>query len=234
MVTRTPTRHGSPNARRRTRPTAPHRSATGWWLALVLMLLALALAALPARAATAAPATAASGTSTTASATPAKAGDPESQPIPEGSSGPATISGGASGTLLRLGLGLAVVVGLIALIWYVLKRVQRSRYPALDDRSPTGLIDVLATTALGPSRSLHLVRVGEEIVLIGSTDHSVAPIARIGAEDAVSLVGAMPPGAAARAGAATGDPGTDARARAVATATDGTIVERLRALTTRR
>ena len=184
----------------------PRLPAAGWTLALGVTLLATAVSALPAVAATA----------TT------KAVDPETLPIPEGSAAPTTLSGGSGGTLLRLGLGLVVVVGLIALVWYVMKRIQRSRYPALDERGPS-LIDVVATTSLGPNRALHLVRVGDEIVLVGATDHSVNVVTRIGAEDAAGL----------------GDdtsrrPAIDDRERAVATATYGSMVDRLRAMTTRR
>jgi flagellar biosynthetic protein FliO len=233
MVTLTPTRHGSPNTRRRTRPAARLGSAVGRLLALALVALALALSAAPAVAATATQTT----TSTTATA-PAKGrqstsvpADPnEKLPIPEGSDNPVSMSGGAGGTLIRLVLGLGVVVGLIGGVWYVLKRIQRSRYPAMDDRNPAGLIDVLATTSLGPNRSLHLVKVGEEIVLVGSTDHQVAPITRIGAEDAAALAGAGSPDPKSF----RGDPGAAARTRAQQSAADQSVVDRLRAMTARR
>jgi flagellar protein FliO/FliZ len=140
------------------------------------------------------------------------------------------MSGGAGGTLIRLVLGLGVVVGLIGGVWYVLKRIQRSRYPAMDDRNPAGLIDVLATTSLGPNRSLHLVKVGEEIVLVGATDHQVAPITRIGAEDAAALAGAQTP----QPKSFRGDPGAAARTRAQQSAADQSVVDRLRAMTARR
>jgi flagellar biogenesis protein FliO len=233
MVTLTPTRHGSPNTRRRTRPAARLGSAVGRLLALALVALALALSAAPAVAATATQTT----TSTTATA-PAKGrpstsvpADPnEKLPIPEGSDNPVSMSGGAGGTLIRLVLGLGVVVGLIGGVWYVMKRIQRSRYPAMDDRNPAGLIDVLATTSLGPNRSLHLVKVGEEIVLVGSTDHQVAPITRIGAEDAAALAGAEAP----QPKSFRGDPGAAARTRAQQSAADQSVVDRLRAMTARR
>ena len=215
MVISSPTRHGSPSTpRRRTRPSPPRTAAAGWPLTLAAALTALALSALPALAQT--------------TTTPT---DPESLPIPEGSAAPTSLSGGAGGTLLRLGLGLVVVIGLIALVWYVMKRVHRARYPALEERG-VSLIDVVATTSIGPSRALHLVRVGEEIVLVGATDQSVNAIARIGAEDAHGLMDPAPP----RSGfgrPAAAEPLGD-RERAVATATDASLVERLRAMTTRR
>lgn len=219
MVTPTPTRHGSPHTRRRMRPTRRPRPALGWAIAGVLLALALALTALPAHAA-----------GRSAATTAASVSPNERLPIPAGSSSPVSVSGGAGGTMLRLGLGMVVVVGLIALVWYVLKRVQRSRYPALDDRSSTGLIDVLATAPLGPNRSLHLVNVGEEIVLVGATDHAVAPIVRIGAEDAAPLVGAVAPPPKSFGA----DPGAAARSRAQQNAADASLVDRLRAMTARR
>ena len=186
-----------------------------------IALAALALAAGPAHAAT-----------TTAPA------DPESLPIPEGSSAPGNLSGGAGDTLMRLGLGLVVVVGLIALVWYVLKRVQRSRYPSLERAGKAGgLIDVVSTTSIGPNRTLHVVRVGEEILLVGSTDHSITALARLGSDDLVGLVdvppttstfGRNPPGPQA------GDPGVDDRVRAVTTSSDGALIDKLRSMTTRK
>jgi flagellar biogenesis protein FliO len=235
MVTLTPTRHGSPDTRRRTRPAARLGSAVGRLTALGLVALALALTAAPAVAQTTTAATTTATTSTTAKA-PAKTAkgvpaDPnEKLPIPEGSDSPVAMSGGAGGTLIRLVLGLGVVVGLIGAVWYVMKRVQRSRYPAMDDRNPAGLIDVMATTSLGPNRSLHLVKVGEEIVLVGSTDQSVAPITRIGAEDAAALAGSGAP----EPTSFRGDPGAAARTRAQKSATDQSVVDRLRAMTARR
>ena len=196
------------------RPSPPRIAAAGWPLTLAAALMALALSAIPALAQT--------------TTTPA---DPEDLPIPEGSAAPTSLSGGAGGTLLRLGLGLVIVIGLIALVWYVMKRIQRAKYPALEERGDS-LIDVVATTSIGPGRALHLVRVGEEIVLVGATDNSVNVIARIGAEDAPGPMDLAPPRPGfARSGTAAplGD-----RERAVATATDASLVERLRAMTTRR
>ncbi|MGE0028802.1 MAG: FliO/MopB family protein [Thermoleophilia bacterium] len=234
MVTLTPTRHGSPHTRRRTRPAARLGSAVGRLTALVLVALALALAAAPAVAQTTTTGTTTAANTTTAPASKGAKGVPvdpnEKLPIPEGSDNPVSMSGGAGGTLIRLVLGLGIVVGLIGGVWYVLKRVQRSRYPGMDDRNPAGLIDVLATTSLGPNRSLHLVKVGEEIVLVGSTDHQVAPITRIGAEDAASLAGAAAP----HPKSFRGDPGAAARTRAQKSATDQSVVDRLRAMTARR
>ena len=243
MVTLIPARHGSPHTpRRRMRLHRPPIAAAARALALVALLAALAVAAPSALAQGAAP----EGASTTAArAATAPAGadapargrttaDPESQLIPEGSSRPTSIDAGGAGTLLRLLIGLVIVVGLIAAVWYVMKRVQRSRFPALEERG-SALVEIVTTTPLGPNRSLHLIRVGEELLLIGSADGGITPITTLDGEQAAALVDLAPPGP--RFGAppgGAGGPGADDRARAVATAGLGSLVERLRAMTTRR
>jgi flagellar protein FliO/FliZ len=199
------------------RPPAPRIAAAGRTalaVGLTLILAAPAWAAAPA-----------------ARGAAGKAVDPESLPIPEGSSSPTAISSGVGGTMLRLGTGLVVVIGLIALIWYVMKRYQRSKFPALEERGTAGgLIDVVTTTPLGPSRSLHLVRVGDELVLVGSTDHNVTPLARIGADEASALVDATtPPPPPDRRGFGSTRP-----RRPAAPAPGDSLVDRLRDLTTRR
>lgn len=125
-------------------------------------------------------------TSTARAATTPAADDPESQPIREGSGGPVSVSGGIGGTLVRLMIGLLLVVGLIFAVWWVMKRVQRSRYPAVE-ADATGLIGVMATTPLGPNRALHLVRVGDEVVLVGATEQSVQAVARLDAATASAI-----------------------------------------------
>lgn len=221
MVTTPTTRHGSPTPpRRRTRLLSAARAAraVALWAGLVLA------------AALAAPATAL-GQGAGGARRPA---DTESLPIPEGSSGPTAVTDGAGGTMLRLGLGLVVVLALVAAVWFVLRRVQRSRYAGVDAR-PNGVIEIVSTTPLGPSRALHLVRVGEELILVGATEQSIGPVARIGEEAAAGLVDLAPPGRRHGPGAPRDrGPGADDRARAVATSEDAGLVERLRALTVRR
>jgi flagellar protein FliO/FliZ len=48
-------------------------------------------------------------------------------------------------------------------------------------------MSVIASTPLAPGRSVHLIRVGEEIVLIGSGEQSVTPIRVYSAEEARQL-----------------------------------------------
>jgi flagellar protein FliO/FliZ len=167
-------------------------------------------------------------------ATAATPADPESLPIPKGSSGGTGVTGGAGGTLLRMGIGLVVVLLVIGAVWYVLKRVRAAKYPEMDARG-SSMIDVLATTPLGPNRNLHLVRVGDELVVIGATDHSISALARIEDDQTESFLSDL--GAPDARGAFTPSAGsrrTDARFRAPAAPRDATVLDRLRALTTRR
>src|SRR5690606_9563730 len=60
-----------------------------------------------------------------------------------------------------------------------LKKWGSSRMQGVAGRA--GVIDVVATTALAQGRALHLVRVGEELVLVGATEQSIT---RIGDFDA--------------------------------------------------
>lgn len=85
----------------------------------------------------------------------------------------ASSSGGGGGTsLLRTIVGLVVVIGLIYGIAFVMRRVRKRR----DGRvSGSGLASA-ATLPLGGGRSLHLVRAGTELILVGASEHGVTPI----------------------------------------------------------
>lgn len=192
--------------------------------ALARALAVAALAALLAPAAALAAAT--STTSTTA--------DPESLPIAQ-STPSSGVASGAGGTLLRFGIGLAVVLAVIGGVWYVLKRVRSSRYPEMDARG-SSLIDVLSTTPLGPNRNLHVVRVGDEIVVLGATEQSITPVTSLtGAQADALLQDLLAPDARGAFSTSAGPRRSDARFRVPSVpVADATVLDRLRALTTRR
>ena len=73
---------------------------------------------------------------------------------------------------MRTIVGLAVVIGVIYGLYWILKQVKASRE---ETASGEGL-ETLATLPLGTNRSLHLVRAGQEIVLVGAGEHGVTPI----------------------------------------------------------
>jgi flagellar protein FliO/FliZ len=122
---------------------------------------------------TAPAALAATSTSATGENTPLKL-DPS--PVAEHSSG-------GGGGMVRTIVGLAVVIAVIFGLHWVLKQVKSSR----ETRSTGGGLQPLATLALGTNRSLHLVRAGSEIVLLGSAEQSVTPLRVYSEEEARSL-----------------------------------------------
>ena len=87
-------------------------------------------------------------------------------------SAPAQAAGSAGGGLVRTIVGLAIVVGVIYGLYWILKQVKASRE---ETASGDGLT-TLATLPLGANRSIHLVRAGQEIVLVGAGEHGVTPI----------------------------------------------------------
>ena len=81
-------------------------------------------------------------------------------------------SSGGGGGIVRTIVGLAVVIGVIVGLHWVLKQIKSSRE---SHSTGTGL-QPLSTLALGPGRALHLVRTGNEIVLVGVAEHGVTPV----------------------------------------------------------
>jgi flagellar protein FliO/FliZ len=132
-----------------------------------------------------------------------------------------TVGGGSSG-LVRTIVGLAVVIAVIYGIAWVLRQVKSAR----EERTSGYGLQHAATIPLGANRSLHLVRAGRELVLVGSAEHGVVPIRTYSEQEAreLGLVAdehgpAGPPAAAGGAAIAAG-------AR--------TLVDRLRDLTVRK
>jgi flagellar protein FliO/FliZ len=94
-------------------------------------------------------------------------------------------SGGAS--IVRTVVGLAIVIAVIWGLSWILRQVKSGRDP---DVPSTGLQSVAALT-LSTGRSVHLVRAGNEYVLLASAEHGVAPIHRY-SEDEAREAGLLP------------------------------------------
>lgn len=92
-------------------------------------------------------------------------------------------SSGGGGGIVRTIVGLAVVIGVIVGLHWVLKQIKSSRE---SHSTGTGL-QPLSTLALGPGRALHLVRAGSEIVLVGVAEHGVTPVRVYTEEEARTL-----------------------------------------------
>jgi flagellar protein FliO/FliZ len=94
------------------------------------------------------------------------------------------ISAGGGGGLVRTIVGLAIVLGVIFGLHWVLKQIKTSREQSGAGR---GLLPI-ATVPLGPGKALHLVRAGREIVLVGASEQGVTPI-RVYTEDEARALG---------------------------------------------
>lgn len=114
---------------------------------------------------------------------------------------PATQAPAGGGSIVRTVVGLAVVIGVIYGLYWVLKQVKASR----EEKASGHGLAALATLPLGPSRSLQLVRAGREIVLVGVSEHGVTPVRTYteGEAEAAGLLDLEPddaPGPGAQAG----------------------------------
>jgi flagellar protein FliO/FliZ len=89
-----------------------------------------------------------------------------------GTSKPASGAGPGGGSIVRTIVGLAVVIGVIYGLTWVLKQVKAAKATSA---SGAGL-ETLATLPLGTNKTLHLVRAGDEVVLIGAGEGGVTPI----------------------------------------------------------
>src|SRR3954452_15399439 len=110
----------------------------------------------------------------------------EDQPVPTPSSDTkAAVAHSASGggSIVRTIVGLAVVLGVIYGIHWLLKQVKASK----DSAGAGESLETVASLSLGTNRSLHLVRVGGEIVLLGAAEHQITPIRRYSETEAHAL-----------------------------------------------
>lgn len=109
---------------------------------------------------------------------------------------PHTSSGGAS--IVRTIVGLAIVIAVIWGLSWILRQVKSGRDPQV---STAGLASVAALT-LGSGRSVHLIRAGNDYVLLGSAEQGLVPIHRYTEEQAraagLPMLGEPPPPRARR------------------------------------
>ena len=96
------------------------------------------------------------------------------------SGGKSTLAGSSGGGLLRTVIGLVVVV---IVIWAVAKVLRYVKASKESRASGTGLQSV-ATLPLGNNRAVHVVRVGSEILLLGTAEQQVTQLARYTEDEA--------------------------------------------------
>jgi flagellar protein FliO/FliZ len=125
-----------------------------------------------------------------AGASTTKASDPYGEDtalnLPTGGSESAQSAAGGGGGLVRTFVGLAVVIAVIYGLYWVLKQVKAGR----EERTVGKGLETTATVPLGPNRSLHLVRAGNELVLVGVAEGAVTPI-RTYTEDEARAAGLL-------------------------------------------
>ena len=89
---------------------------------------------------------------------------------------------GGSGGIARMIVGLALVLGVIYGLSWVVKQIKTSKE---GEATGAGMTQV-SSLPLGPGRSVHLLRVGDELLLVGSAEKGVTPLRRYGLEEAVA------------------------------------------------
>jgi len=125
------------------------------------------------------------------------AADPEDKAVnlsPDASAAKGGAESAGGGSILRTIVSLAIVLGVIYSLYWVLKKVKASK----DSTASGAGLESLAMLPLGTGRALHLVRAGSEIVLVGTAEHSVTPIRRYSETEARALgllETPVPPGA---------------------------------------
>jgi flagellar biogenesis protein FliO len=108
-----------------------------------------------------------------------------------------TVPTSGLGDLGRVLLGLFLVVLVIGALYAGMKRAQRGRLPG----KTSGIVQVRETTQLGPGRNLHLVEIGDRVLLVGATEHGIALLQGYDREEAAAegllgdeeAVAAVPP-----------------------------------------
>ena len=87
-------------------------------------------------------------------------------------------SGG--GSLVRTIVGLAIVLGVIYGLHWVLKQVKASR----EGKASGSALTTLSTLPLGTNRSVHVVRAGDEVLVLGATEHGITQLRTYSEEEA--------------------------------------------------
>jgi flagellar protein FliO/FliZ len=141
----------------------------------------------------------------------------------------ATDVGSSGGAIVRMLIGLAIVIAVIYAIYALLKRANGRKGGVRSD----GRMTVVASTQLAPGAAVHLVQVGDELVLVGQAQQGVTPIRIYTADEAqrlgVALDRGVSPFVPTGRPAASGKPGAGGFKKNFG----ASLVEELRRRTTR-
>ncbi|QHF46116.1 flagellar biosynthetic protein FliO [Pseudomonas sp. S35] len=92
------------------------------------------------------------------------------EPVAQAAAAAAPVGSGLGGQLTQLVLGLLLVVGLIFVLAWLLRRVQQV------GPGNAQVIEMIGSRALGPRDRLVLVQVGDEQILLGLTPGRITPL----------------------------------------------------------
>jgi flagellar protein FliO/FliZ len=106
----------------------------------------------------------------------------EKQPLDLGGSA-SSAHAASGGSIARTIVGLAIVIAVIFGLRWVMKQYKAGREKKA---AGTGLSS-MATLPLGKDRSLHVVRAGREVLVVGSGEHGVTPVRSYSEEEARGL-----------------------------------------------
>ena len=95
-------------------------------------------------------------------------------------------AGSGGGSIVRTFVGLAVVIGVIYGLHWILKQVKASR----EGKASGNALTTLSTLPLGTNRSVHVVRAGDEVLVLGATVHGITQL-RTYTEDEARVAGLM-------------------------------------------
>jgi flagellar protein FliO/FliZ len=90
---------------------------------------------------------------------------------------------GGGGGIVRTLVGLAVVVGIIYALHWILKQAKASK----EGRASGVGLAAVATLPIGGGRSVQLLRAGRELVLVGVGEQGVTPLRRYSEDEAREL-----------------------------------------------
>src|ERR1700742_1355381 len=96
----------------------------------------------------------------------------ENQLLELGSSSTTSQAASSGGSIARTIVGLGIVILVIFGLRWVLNQFKHGR----EKKAAGGGLASMATLPLGQNRSLHVVRAGREVLVVGSGEHGVTPV----------------------------------------------------------
>ena len=92
-------------------------------------------------------------------------------------------------SFLKMIFALAIVLGLLLGVLYLVKKMMRRSLPAAGDSPP---IRIIASRYLGPKSSIILVEVADAVIVVGISAQQMTPLAAIDDPSAVLKIGSRP------------------------------------------